>query len=146
MASTYLNLNVHMVFATKDRAPTINALWRPEFHAYIGGTIRGLNGLPFAVGGIADHVHILAGLNATHTVADFVREVKKASRAWAVERYDRFGWQTGYGAFSVGAERVETVVAYVNGQEEHHRTITAIDELRALLADHGVAYDERFFE
>jgi len=32
--------------------------------------------------GVADHVHILLGLRATHRLADVVREVKKASSRW----------------------------------------------------------------
>src|SRR6185369_14552224 len=92
MASTYLSLNVHIVFATKGRAPMIVSDWRDALHAYIAGTVRDLGASAYAVGGVADHVHILAAIKSTHCVADLVRETKKASRAWARERYDRFSW------------------------------------------------------
>lgn len=61
MASTYLALNVHIVFATKGRAPMIADAWRGDLHAYIGGTVRGLGAVAQIVGGVWDHVHILAG-------------------------------------------------------------------------------------
>ncbi len=146
MASTYTSLNVHIVFATKNRAPSIDASWRGDFHAYIGGTIRGLGASPIAIGGVADHVHLLICLKATHCVADFVREVKKASSSWASERSVGFGWQTGYGAFTVGAQDVRAVVEYVDRQEEHHRRMSSADELRSLLAEFNIAYEERFFD
>ena len=124
----------------------IDPNWGKDLHAYVGGTVRGLGATPFAVGGVADHVHVLAGLKATHNVADLVREVKKASSIWGAQRYHQFAWQAGYGAFSVGSRDLDAAVAYVNGQEEHHRTISSAEELRLLLAEHGVPLDERFFE
>jgi REP-associated tyrosine transposase len=39
--------------------------------------MRGLQGVPESIGGVEDHVHLLVGLRATHTLADFVRELKK---------------------------------------------------------------------
>ena len=98
------------------------------------------------IGGVADHVHVLASLKATHVIADLVREIKKASSAWANGHYSSFGWQTGYAAFSVSVSAVPQVTAYIAHQEEHHRNVTAADELRQLLAEHGVEFDEKFFE
>lgn len=79
MASTYVSLRVHLVFATKGRQPTISNDWRGRLHAYLGGTLRGLGATLLAVGGVADHVHLLVGIRTTHAVADLVRETKKAS-------------------------------------------------------------------
>lgn len=120
--------------------------WRSDLHAYIGGTVRGLGATPTIVNGVADHVHLLVGLRGTHAVADLVREVKKASHSWASERFRGFQWQDGYAAFSVSPSDVGRVTAYIANQEEHHRTVSSVDELRALLAEFGVEFDERFFE
>ena len=79
MSSTYLSLHYHVVFSTKGREPWIDSSWRDRLHEYLGGTIRGLGGVPESVGRVADHVHLLVGLKATHCLADFVRELKKAS-------------------------------------------------------------------
>ncbi len=146
MASTYLSLNVHVVFATKGRKPTIDPAWRRDLHAYIGGTVRGLGAVPIAVGGVADHVHLLAGFRATQCVADVVREIKKASSVWAADQSSGFAWQVGYGAFSVSPTQVPSVVAYIAEQEEHHRRVSSAEELRALLLEYGIPCDERFFE
>jgi REP element-mobilizing transposase RayT len=82
MPSTYLSLHYHLVFSTKHRATTIADPWRARLHEYLGGTIRGLDGVAEAVGGVADHVHLLVGLKATQCLADLMRELKKASSAW----------------------------------------------------------------
>ncbi len=146
MASTYLSLNVHIVFATKGRAPMIAEAWRDDFHAYIGGTVRGLGAVAQIVGGVEDHVHILAGIRGSHAVGDLVREIKKATNAWAKERFTGFGWQEGYGAFSVSPTDLVKTVAYIANQEAHHRHISSADELRALMAEYGIDFDERYFE
>ena len=146
MASTYLSINIHLVFATKERLHLIDDSWRDNLHAYIGGTARGLGAAPLAVGGVTDHVHLLAGIKATHCVADLAREIKKVSSLLATERHKGFGWQKGYGAFSVSASQVPSVAAYIQRQVEHHRKVSAIDELREMLAEFNVACDDRYFE
>jgi REP element-mobilizing transposase RayT len=99
-------------------------------HAYLGGVIRTLNGVPEAVNGMADHVHLLVGLRATHTLADVLRETKSVSSAWVHEDVGvrSFAWQEGYGAFTVSPSQLENVRAYIQQQEEHHRTRTFREE------------------
>jgi hypothetical protein len=50
MPSTYTSLHYHLVFSTKNRAPLIDANWRGRLHEYLGGPIRGLGGVPEAIG------------------------------------------------------------------------------------------------
>ena len=74
MASTYLSLHYHLVFATKNREAVIAPEWRSRMHEYLGGIISGLGGFSQGGGGVADHVHLLVGLKATHCLADVLRE------------------------------------------------------------------------
>jgi REP element-mobilizing transposase RayT len=83
--STFLSLHYHLVFSTKNRAPFIKPAWIDQLHKYLSGTVVGLKGIPQATGGIEDPVHLLFGLKATHCLADFVRELKKASSVWVHE-------------------------------------------------------------
>ena len=101
MSSTHLSLHYHIVFSTKNREPLITTEWRERLHAYLGGIIRDLGGVPECVGGIADHVHLLIGLKATHRLCDVLRDLKHSSSKWAHETIGikEFGWQDGYGAF-----------------------------------------------
>lgn len=120
--STYHSLHYHWVCSTKHRRPLIRAGWRQRFHEYLGGTVRGLEGVPLNVGGVDDHVHLLLGLKPTHRLADFSRELKKASSVWAAENGDsEFAWQEGYAAFTVSRSMIKTVSDYIAHHEEHHR-------------------------
>ena len=85
MSSTHLSLHYHLIFGTKNHETLIAPSWRDRLHAYLGGVIRTLDGVPEAVGGVADHVHLLVGLRATHTLADVLREIKSVSSAWVHE-------------------------------------------------------------
>ena len=79
MAHTYTNLITHNVFSTKDRAVLINDEIKPELHAYLGGLVKELNGKPIKIGGINDHVHILASLPPTVSTSDAMRFIKANS-------------------------------------------------------------------
>ena len=146
MPSTHLSLHYHVVFSTKARAPVIAAAWRERLHAYLGGVVRNVEGVPEAIGGVTDHVHLLIGLRATAYLADVVRDVKAVSSRWVHEEIgDRtFAWQEGYGAFAVSASQREMVGEYIARQEEHHRKRTFQKEYLELLKRSGVEYDERY--
>lgn len=146
MPQTHLSLHYHIVFHTKDNRPTISAEWRDQLHAFIGGCIKTAGGVPVAVGGTVDHEHILAGLRATHRLSDFVKDVKVASSKWVHTEIGArlFGWQSGYGAFTVSPTQLENVRQYILNQEQHHRTRSARDEYIDLLNLASVPYDDKF--
>ena len=79
---SYLDLNVHCVFATKEREPFILESWRNRLHQFLGGCARETGCIPRRVGGVSDHVHMLLALKGTHAVSDVMREVKTVSSLW----------------------------------------------------------------
>src|SRR5437870_147299 len=148
MASTYLSLHYHLVFGTKKREPFIAPQWGSRLHEYLGGTISGLGGFPQAVGGVADHVHVLVGLKATHCLADVLRELKKASSVWVHEAIglQEFAWQEGYAAFTVSPTARRAVKSYIANQEEHHRAKSLREELIEMLNKARVEFEERYLD
>ena len=146
MPSTHLSLHYHVVFSTKNREPAIATAWRERLHAYLGGLVRNLNGIPEAIGGVEDHVHLLIGLRASHCLSDVVRDVKAASSRWCHEEIGVafFAWQEGYGAFTVSASQRESVREYIGQQDEHHRKRSFQEEYLDFLQRCGVSYDERY--
>lgn len=147
MPDAFTNLVYHVVFSTKERAPLITDAFREQLYAYIGGVIRGQRGILLEIGGMPDHVHILARFRSDVSIAEMVRLIKANSSKWMNERSDRperFQWQEGYGAFSVSESRVPAVRAYLQNQREHHARVSLRDELVALLERHRIAFDERY--
>jgi putative transposase len=146
MPSTHTALRYHIVFSTKERVPFIAPEWRARLHAYVGGTVRNLGGVAIAIGGVADHVHLLVSLNATHAIATLVREVKVAGTKWIHDemKIQTFSWQEGYGAFTVSPSQTDSVAKYIANQEEHHRVKSFQEEYVEFLAKAGVEYDVRY--
>lgn len=76
-----------------------------------------------------------------------LEELKSHSSKWMKtkdESLRNFYWQDGYGAFSVNPAEVDTVMAYIDNQNEHHRKRTFQQEYRAFLKKYEVEYDERY--
>ncbi len=145
---SYLSLHYHLIFSTKNRRPQISEAWQAGLWEYLGGTVKGLEGVPEAIGGVGDHVHLLVGLRATHRLADFLRELKKASSTWVHEEIGnrRFAWQDSYAAFTVSATARSRVRRYIGNQAEHHRKQDSREELIELLRRAGLAFDPQFLE
>jgi putative transposase len=148
MPQSLANLLVHIVFSTKERQPFLrNAKLRDEMHRYLAGISDDLHCPAVRIGGIDDHVHLLARQARTISLADWIKELKRGSSVWAKERAEElkdFHWQGGYAAFSVSQSQSAAVEDYIAAQEQHHAKRTFQDELRELLKKHEVEYDERF--
>ncbi len=146
MGDSYHRLVYHLVFGTSGRVPTIDADLEPRLHAYMVGVVTGEGGQVIAIGGMADHVHLMVRLRSDQAPADIVRKVKANSSRWVHEE-DRsrrsFRWQRGYGAFSVSRSQEATLVRYIQNQRDHHAARAFKDEFEGLLRVHDVEYDIR---
>ncbi len=100
------------------------------------------------VGGTANHIHILFLLGKQVNVSEIVRTVKSSTSRWINEKtgnpFHRFYWQDGYGAFSVSSSHVDAVVAYIRGQEEHHKKVSFQDEFRRICELYKAGLDEKY--
>ena len=79
--------------------------------------------------------------------SDLLRELKRSSSRWIKTQSRQmaaFGWQEGYGAFTVSASGIAAVKKYILQQEEHHRKRTFQEEYVEILRRSGVAYDEQY--
>ena len=144
---SFTNLLFHIVYSTKFRKPMINAAWEDELYRYIGGIVRGQNGTLLSIGGVADHVHLLAKLSPATAISEVLQQVKANSSKWVNERSDvhlRFQWQPGYAAFSVSESQVEKLRLYIANQKQHHLKTSFANEFLKLLQKHGIEYDERY--
>ena len=137
---------VHIIFSTKERHRFLDLEIRPRLHAYLATIARNVGCEAYRVGGVSDHVHLAVRLPRTITVASLVEELKTSSSKWLKTQSNRlsdFSWQRGYGCFSVGPTDLDALRAYIDNQEEHHKTRTFEDELRMFLKKYGMAHDEK---
>ena len=148
MPQSLSNVLVHIVFSTKDRTPSLcDPAHRLAMHTYLAAVSAAMHCPAITVGGVADHVHLLARQARTITLAAWVREVKRSSSLWVKGQPggpDVFHWQAGYAAFSVSHSQSATVARYIDRQAAHHRSLGFQDEVRTLLDRHQIAYDDRY--
>ena len=146
MASTYTCLLYHFVFSTKERHPWFTPDIRTRVHPYLGGVIKSFQAVPLAVGGVEDHVHMLVQAHQQSDLAGMMRSTKASSSRWIRKTFaiQDFGWQNGYGVFTVSASQKARVVRYIEHQEKHHRTRSFQEELELLLKAHEVEYDPKY--
>lgn len=145
MPSSYVASYFHLVFSTKDRLRLILPEWEGRLHSYLGGIVKGMDGVPLIINGIEDHVHLLVRLKSKHRLDYFLRDLKADSSEWVHKEITRmFEWQKGYGAFSVSPTAVEDVRRYIKNQKEHHRRIDFKKEYIDLLTKAGIEFQEEY--
>ena len=62
MANTYVKIYLHITFHVKSRTIPMREMDLERIFAYIGGIVRDTGGIALKVGGIEDHIHILAAM------------------------------------------------------------------------------------
>ncbi len=147
MAGTFTFLGIHFVFSTKNRMPFIDNGMDEKLYAYIGGTIKGIGGRLFGINAVPDHIHFYAHIPKTVSVAKFMEIVKSNSSKWVHDTFpDKhdFGWQDGYGAFSISKSSESAVIQYIQNQKEHHRKKSFQEEFKEILNKYGVEYKENY--
>ena len=143
-----LSMNLlHLIYSTKNREARLTDEVLPKLFAYQSGIFAELDSPAIVVGGTTDHVHALFVLSKNLALRKLVEEVKKGSSKWIKtqgQEFAEFHWQNGYGAFSLSESHVAKARRYIEGQREHHRTVTFQDEFRLFLKRYRVEYDERY--
>ena len=145
--STHQQLLYHIVFSTKNRQRWLTDGFRDEVFAYMIGIAKNQGGVAIRVGGFYDHVHLLVRIPAKLSVSEFVGTLKSNSSKHindTSEQLRKFGWQDGFGAFTVSVSQKNRVVEYIENQMEHHAGHSFQDEYLHLLKKHEVEYDPRY--
>jgi len=145
--STFTQILYHIVISTKNRTPSLQAANHERLYRYIGGLLKNRDCHLHRIGAVEDHLHILTSLHPSQRLADLVRDIKSNASRWIKQERvfpDFIGWQDGYGAFTHSKRDREALIGYIKGQQEHHRTRSFEDELRKLLEEAGIEFDERF--
>jgi len=148
MAQSLSKMHVHIIFSTKDRENLLaDTTIRKEMYAYLATILKEYDSPALLINGTGNHVHILCLLSRNFALAKIVGETKRNSSKWIKTKgpeFNRFGWQNGYGVFSVSSSNVDAVRNYIAHQEQHHQTITFQDEFLGFLVKHGIEFDERY--
>ena len=116
-------------------------------HKYIYGIVQKNKCIPYQIGGVEDHIHIVTSIHPSVALARLVKDIKVSSNLF-IKSNNLFpgfiGWQNGYGAFTYSFEAKDNLINYVKNQKAHHSKQTIKQEYKSLLNEHGVSYDEQY--
>ena len=145
--STYSQIYVQTIFAVKGRESLINPEWEDRLYKYITGIVQNKGQKMLAINGMPNHIHLLIGMKPSCCLSELVREVKKSSNEFIHGSNCtkcRFNWQEGFGAFSYSHSQLDTVVAYIKNQKEHHKKRTFREEYIDFLERFRIEYNEQY--
>lgn len=145
--STYTQILYQIVWSTKNRKPSLTKNYRIQLFQYIWGLLKKKRCHLYRINGVEDHLHIVTHVHPSIALASLVKDIKLAASSHIKEEslFDDFdGWQSGYAAFTYSIDAKDNLIEYVKRQEEHHRKITFEEELRELLKEHHIPYDEKY--
>jgi putative transposase len=123
--------------------------------AYTGGELNKLNGdygvsAPYKSVPVMKLIRVhrpkskdeLYELIKVHYERNCERGVKSEG---TVNRYFiEFGWQGGYGGFSVSPSLHDKTKNYIIKQEEHHKKMSFKEEYLLFLKEYGIEYNEQY--
>ena len=144
---SYTKIIYQIVFGTKFRVPCLEAENRDELFKYIAGILKNKKCYVFQIGGVEDHIHILTHIHPEKSLASLVKDIKVASNLHIKENklFNKFTeWQGGYGAFTYSDWDKEKLINYVANQVEHHKKKTFQEEMKELLIENNVKFDEKY--
>lgn len=147
MPNTYSQIYLHVVFSVRGRQSLIQPNWRAELHKYICGIIKAKEQKAYAIGGVADHIHIQVSIKPDVTISDLVRDIKSNSTKWINEKRfvnGKFQWQNGFGAFSCSPSKLNASISYINNQEQHHGKKSFETEYIELLRNYNIDFDNKY--
>ncbi len=147
MANTFSQIYIQTVFAVSNRLSLIKPVFKEDLYKYISGIVKNQGQKLISINGMPDHVHILIGLRPAMALADLVQEIKADSSNFINKNKwvrGRFSWQEGYGAFSYGHSQLDTIIRYIQNQENHHSRLSFKDEYLSLLRKFDIAFDDKY--
>ena len=140
MAHSAVKVYVHYVWTTKDRERTLINDARQQVKAHIT-EYAAQNSIDVeALDVQPEHVHLLVSLARAQRIEDVVKLIKGESSHWINSRDllpGKFAWQTGYWAGSVCYQHKEVAKLYIEGQDEHHKRKSFVEEFEEVLHEYG---------
>ena len=150
MADIFTQIDIQLVFAVKNRQCLIHKSWKEELYRYITGIVQNHSHKMLRINGMPDHIHLFLGYNPNQLIPTLLNEIKTSSNQFINSKKftrHKFSWQNGYGAFSYSRSQRDSVIKYIENQEEHHKKKTFREEYIDFLQLFKMEYrDEYLFD
>jgi REP element-mobilizing transposase RayT len=127
----FWRLFYHITWGTKNRLPLIDSGFEQALYKVIAAKGVELGARVHAVGGIENHVHLLASIPPKLVLSSFIGQVKGNSSHFVnnvIKPNFAFAWQSEFGIFTFDERSLKSLVDYVHNQREHHQSGTIVSQ------------------
>lgn len=147
MTHSYSKLLFHLIWSTKNRESYISNDIKNRLYGYIRTVVDDKKQQLYVINGMPDHVHLLVSLSPSICLSDLIKIVKTSSTKWiqsTLPNCKTFSWQEGFAAYTVGYSTLDSVIKYIENQENHHQNTTFEQEYLHFLKMQNIDCDGRF--
>jgi len=132
--SYYSEINLHIVWHTKNSSPLLTPTVEPVTHRFLKKRIIDTpEAFVHEIGGTDTHVHLAVTIPPTLTISEWIGRLKGGTshdvNQQVGKRQKVLQWQVGYGVVSFGTGDLEWVKAYIRNQRDHHAQGTVHERL-----------------
>jgi REP-associated tyrosine transposase len=90
MLQSFQSIPIHLIWSTKHRIPLLLPEIEDELFKYMASIFHNHDSPSLIINGTVDHVHMIASLSRTTTIAKLIEEVKRSSSKWIKSKDKRF--------------------------------------------------------
>ncbi|MEO8232370.1 MAG: IS200/IS605 family transposase [Ignavibacteriota bacterium] len=122
---SWIRIWVHLVFSTKNREPYLtDSKLRKLIFQHIKENAEKKEIWLDHINGYIDHAHCLLSLGRDQSISKVAQLIKGESVYWINQNNlttNKFIWQDDYWAVGVSESHLNSIRAYIQNQEEHHK-------------------------
>ena len=120
MGHSKLEYYLHLVWSTSQREPLLVGDTEVLIYACIRAEAQRMNCAVLALGGLADHVHLVVEPPGMLAPSALAQQIKGASSRFANSKGIAFRWQGGFSGFSLSRPHLKAAIPYVLNQQRRH--------------------------
>ena len=139
------HIYLHAIVAVEFKEALIDPSWAGDLFTQVAGILSATNNTPLVVSGTEDHMHFLINMSPHYSMDGLITEVKTHAKNWVDRKRLTnvpFGWQEGYGAFTISMSQKDTLVEFLKHQEEYHQKVSFLEEFREILHENQLEFEE----
>jgi REP element-mobilizing transposase RayT len=137
---SYIKIWIHAVWATKNREPVLKPGILSQVCNHIQSNAKDKGIYIDRINGYDEHIHALMFLKSDNSISKQMQLLKGESAFWMNRTgllKAKLQWADKYFAASVSESRVDSVRAYIDNQQEHHKKQTFLEEYKHLVGSLG---------
>lgn len=145
MSRSLSKIWLHVVFATKNRAPFIVCDKEEIIYKLISDQLVKMECEVVAINGMPDHVHLVFAANYKLSPMEIVKQIKGATSYYINKSGilpKKFDWQDAFRVFSISPSLVGKAKMYVDNQKRHHTKKTHQQECIEFVKGYTASEDE----